>query len=136
MMKRIFTFTVILILLFICGCDAYTAAERYPWYRAENWYCQEIDMMISYSYDEEGRLTECPPSRVVWNDQTYDIIVGFNSDAVWFTARESNDSPRRVLNGTWVYRDGNLVIQNFEEELFGGAIKELVFIPQGEIGGF
>lgn len=129
-MRRMMALILVVVICF-CGCDTYGMANYYPWDKAEEWYCEEIDMRISFTYDENGSLTGCPPSTLVWNNQVYSIEVGLMSCNVGFDCDVNGDGTLEfILDGTWSYRDGNWVISIISDEFFEGAFTELVFIPK------
>lgn len=120
-----------------CSYDRYYAAKKYPWFKAEEWYCAEIDMTIRYVLDEDGELVDCPASQLEWNGQVYDVVVGLQSSWINFSILTEESAKTKILShdasildGTWAYRDGNLVITDFDEPFWEGKYSELVFVPQ------
>lgn len=131
-MKKIAIIILITVFLsMIGGCyDPYLSFNRYPWYLSEEWYCAEIDMTIFFSFDEKGDLMPAEPCQLTIGDIVYDVNVGFQHNAIGFSVDENKDGIYEiVLDGTWMYRDGNLVVQIYEERIFSGQYSELIFVP-------
>lgn len=123
-------FSFILFLALIGNYDLKDSLKRYPWYRAERWYCEEIDMTIQYTYNEDGNLTGIEYSYLVVDGKTYRVGIGFQSSAIGFHIdADGDDIWEKILDGSWAYRQGNMVIQISEESIFGGQYTELVFVP-------
>lgn len=131
-MKRYYAVFLVLILLICCnGCDTYSVIEQYPWYKSEQWYCEEIDFSICFAYSEGGCLIESPSSQLCWNEQIYNVNVVFQSNAIEFLIDKDGDNiSEALLAGTWAYRNKNLVVNIVEDNVFAGAYAELLFVPQ------
>ena len=135
-MKRIASFlSIVMIFALLCtGCDPYYG--KYPWNKAQKWYCSEIDMTIEYAMKRDGSLAEICDAELEWNGCTYTIAVEFMASNIEFSiiTEENMNAPisedDTILKGTWFYRDGNMVITDFDEAFWEGKYSELVFVPQ------
>lgn len=116
----------------MCGCYfQYDPGTQYPGYRANSWYCAEIDMIIEYELDQNGDLTGRSFGTLPLDDQVLNISVGFQKSAIGFLYDEDGDGgSEQILKGTWTYKDGNMVITVIDDTIFGGQYPELVFTPQ------
>ena len=130
-MKQQNVLCLILCILFCCcACDTYSVTKQYPWYIAEEWYCEEIDMTMSFSTRENGRLSGDVVSYLSWKGQKIKVFVGFQASNIGFLVEDSqNVALRTVLDGTWSYVGNKMVITNFGESLFEGEVDSLTFIP-------
>ena len=126
-MKR-FLF-IILVFLFISGCDTYGMANQYPHDKADVWYCEEIDATIDFSTTDSLLNTV-----FCWNGETHYCRTSFHSSYVFFLFDEnmngSIDSPNEeMLEGRWKYESKKMVIEIIRSNLFGDAFSELTFDP-------
>ena len=136
-MKRIASFlSIVMIFALLCtGCDPYYG--KYPWNKAQKWYCSEIDMTIEFALRKDGTLAATDyDAELEWNGCTYNIAIGFMASNIAFSivTEENMNAPisedATILEGTWFYRDGNMVITDFDEAFWEGKYSELVFVPQ------
>lgn len=119
-----------LFLALIGNYDLNHSLNRYPWYRAERWYCEEIDMTIQFQYNEEGNYIGGEYSQLVVDGKTYEVGIGFQSSAIGFHIDEDGDDIwEGILDGTWGYQQENMVIRIGTESIFDGKYSELVFVP-------
>ena len=131
-MKKFLNLILAIIVVGIfCGCyGPHDPVKPYPWYRAEYWYCEEIDMTIRFSVDKKGNLTAPTNSQLISGDMVYDVGIGFQHDSVGFMCDLDGDGiAERILDGTWIDRGENMVIQIQEETIFSGKYTELIFVP-------
>lgn len=105
--------------------------RTFPWYLAEKWYCEEIDMTLAYTMHEDGYLIDSPNSMLTVGGKQYDVFAGFyGTNLVSFRISEDgNNIKESGLRGVWHYRFGKLVIRILEESIFDGQYTELVFVP-------
>ena len=118
--------------LFMGNYDLCHTFRRYPWYRANQWYCADIDMTLEYITDTDRNLIERLPSILRVIGQLYQVEVGFyygGAGVSFLTDENEDDIGESILEGEWKYRRGNLVIQILEESIFDGQYAELVFVP-------
>lgn len=101
-----------------------------PWERSQRWYCEEIDMTIEFTVDEDGDLVEAPYSRFSFQGQTYDVDVAFHVHAYAFGVDENQDGAfEALIDGRWEYRGKDLVFSIRTDKVFDGKYEELVFKP-------
>ena len=137
-MKRKLFLVLLVLVIFLTGCDTYAMFDRYPWDRAEQWYCEEIDLTITYTYREDGSLLGSGTLPWVWNGQTYyNMNISFGPGYFAFDTPDethvSTDGTIKAkvhLSGSWEYQGKKLILTISEDNLFGGEFAELVFIPQ------
>lgn len=129
MRKFLMLVAVIIIACIFCGCySPYDTFKQYPWYHAECWYCEEIDMTIRFSVYEDGILLESPNSRLAIGDMMHDIEIEFQHKSVGFFCDLDGDGlSEEILNGTWVCWGEQMVITIYEESIWDGQYAELVF---------
>lgn len=131
-MRKFSFWTIAMLLLgILSGCyGPNDLFKPYPWYRSACWYCEEIDMAIQFTLDEEGNRTGETYSQLLVNGELFEIGIGFQNDAVGFFAdKDANGIWEPMLDGIWIYRNGNMVIQNFDKSIFNGKYEELTFVP-------
>lgn len=121
----------VILLFFLSSCyDAQASFKHYPWYRAATWHCEEIDMTIEFELDESGNRRGSTFGQFTINNTTYTVEIGFHTNAVGFLADQDNDGIYEIgLDGTWFYRQENLVIEVHEDNLFDNQFTNLVFVP-------
>lgn len=137
-MKKRLLLVLLVLVVFLTGCDTYAMFDRYPWDKADQWYCEEIDLTITFAYKEDGSLLGCGTLPWDWNGQTYyNMGVGFGpGHFVFDTPDETRVSTNGTvmakvhLSGLWKYQGKNLILTITEDELFDGKYTELVFVPQ------
>lgn len=118
------------LLALIGNYDLNDSLKRYPWYRAERWYCEEIDMTILYKYNADGNYIGSEYSHLEVDGKTYKVGIGFQASAIGFYVDEDGDDVwEGILDGSWAYQQGNMVVQIREESIFDGQYTELVFVP-------
>lgn len=129
MRKFLIYVSYIVIACIFCGCySPYDTFNQYPWSRAEWWYCEEIDMTIHFSVDEQGNNLSPTYSRLAIGDTTCDVRIGFQQQAVGFMCDLDGDGlSERILSGTWVCQGEQMVITICEESIWDGQYAELVF---------
>lgn len=131
-MKRIFVIFLICTVLFCSvGCDGYTAAKKYPYYKADYWYCEELDFAFYYEYYEDGRMKYITYP-LQWEANSLNVSVYFIVGNWYMEVDNGDDIPQledQILSGTWTYKRGNLILKITEDKIFGGQFQELVFIP-------
>lgn len=131
MKKFLNLISTIIVVGICCGCyGSRDPVKPYPWYRADCWYCEEIDMTIRFSVDKHGNIAGSTNSQLISGDMMIDVGIGFQHDSVGFLSDLDGDGmAERILDGTWIYRGENMVIQIQEDAIFSGEYTELIFVP-------
>ena len=131
-MKKIRLLAILLILCTaLAACDTYGMWKRYPWYKADQWYCEEIDFEIVFPRGENDRLLPGPITPLEWDGKTYNVSIGFMAGTISFCIDEDGDGVvTGILEGRWKYEGKNMVVYDFEGSIFGDAFTELIFVPQ------
>ena len=128
MMKRKLLLVLLVLVIFLTGCDTYAMFDQYPWDKADCWYCEEIDYTIKYSFSSTGQLQ--PHTEYwIWDGQTYNVTAACQASTIDFLVTESGMG-RTLFSGTWKYEGKNIVVSIVTDNIFGGEITELVFVPQ------
>ena len=134
-MKRIKIVLFILLVVFIfSSCyDPGIAFKRYPWYKADTWYCEEIDMTIQFEFDEDGSIQGGTLAQLTVDNVIHTVSVAFRSNIIAFGIQKGDaDSYKTCMDGTWYYRNGNLVVEVHSESILNGKYTELIFSPRLE----
>ena len=119
------------VLIGLVGCDTYAMVEYYPWFRADAWYCEEIDMVMTFKLDQDGDLMENPESQLLVNGESMNVGVGFMASNIsFFSEPDENNVSKVLMDGTWEYKGGNVVVTILKDELFSGQYSQLVYVPQ------
>lgn len=132
-MKRIrLLFLTFSIVFLFTGCyDGYHVIERYPSYKSDAWYCEEIDFSFRYEALESGRR-KVLPSRLKVGEKVYNVAVVFNTD-YWHMVSDNGDlnvaEDELLLSGTWSYKEETLVLNITADKLFDEKYNEFVFVP-------
>ena len=129
MRKFLIIVSFIIIACMFCGCySPYETFKQYPWYRAECWYCEEIDMTIRFSVDEDGMLIESPSNRLAIGGIMHDIDIVFQHKSIgFFCDLDGDGKTEEILGGTWACWGEQMVITISEESVWDGQYTELVF---------
>ena len=128
-MKKLKFLPLLLVLvIFLAGCDTYAMFDRYPWDKADCWYCEEIDYTIKYSFSSDGQL-QPHMERWTWDDQTYYVTAACQSSTIDFILNGS-DGGHTLFSGTWKYEGDNMVVTLMKDNILGWKYTELVFVPQ------
>lgn len=133
-MKKHITVCGLLLLMLILGaCDMYAMAGEYPFDRASEWNCEEIDFEIQFIYNDSGQLLAEQNSGLCWNNETLEVSVGFHVD--YFIVNIDGDQDvitEPLLKGTWKYQDNKMIFYISEDYLLDGAYSKLTFVPNGQ----
>lgn len=128
MKKRRYLLLFLVVVIFLTGCDS---TERYPWHKAKQWYCEDINFLITCTFDEKGNLLDAYNSHWIWNDESYNVHIGFRYDYFDFMKSDPDTRTCRTLfAGTFQYQGENMILTITEDNLFYGEFDELVFVPQ------
>ena len=128
MKKLKFLPLVLVLVIFLAGCDTYAMFDRYPWDKADCWYCEEIDYTIKYSFSSNGQL-QPHMERWNWDGQTYYVTAACQASTIDFIVTESGIG-RTLFSGTWKYEGDNMVVTLMKDNILGWKYTELVFVPQ------
>lgn len=120
---------VLILLLLLSGCDTYGMMNLYPNYKADVWYCEEIEATIDFTSEEYATNTV-----LHWNGEAYYCSPAWAGKQVVFLFDINGDGgialPEEALfEGRWKYKNQKLVIEIISSNLFGDAFSELTFIP-------
>ena len=131
-MKRTGIFLLVLSIVLLCSaCDGYDFIEKYPHYKADYWYCEQIDFGFYYEYHESGQMK--PPSsyRLKKDGETLNVFIDFIVDS-WYMDLDNGDDlitlEEQLMEGHWEYRKGDLVLTVEKDNLFGMKYAELIFV--------
>ena len=128
-MKKVCFMLIVLILL--CGCDAYAFANTYPFDSGTAWYCEELDFLLDYQNSQTQKDIENGHTMVL-NGEEITVEVLFHSN--YFAIYQDGEKPvaleDKLIGGTWEYDDGKLVMHIDDDYASIISFSELVFIPQ------
>ena len=114
----------VLPIFILMGC---TAHRTYPWEKASLWVCEDPYFEVNFA----GGATK---SYFEWEGRKYEVFVrfGYGKTVTVFLASDDGVlmSEDILLGGSWKYRGKNMVVKLDGDDIFGGAYKELVFVPQ------
>lgn len=133
-MKKYFICLLVVVLIFSCaGCfDGNYLTKKYPYQKADYWYCEEIDFSFFYVHHEEGWV-EPGIYSLNKDGETLSVCIDFvmnNWDIQLYRENAADATLEdRLMSGTWHYQKDNLVLTIEMDNLFGGAYEELVFVP-------
>ena len=117
--------TLLVLLAFLVGCGR--GIDPSPRSKASLWVCEDPHFEINYAGDASETYLE-------WEGEKYEVFfrMGYGNTVTVFLA--SDDGVLRpeniLLGGYWKYRGENMVVKLDGDDIFGGAYKELVFVPQ------
>lgn len=121
-MKKVISLVLLIILLSGCSTD-------YPWERANVWYCEELDLILTFTEEPTGVIiTDITP--LIWMGQTYDASIGFSKCGFGFIHDPDDDGVSEIIvSGSWFYEKGNLIFTDFGDSEFFNPYEKLVFVP-------
>jgi len=111
----------------VMGCDYYYEP---PYEKGSRWACEEPQVMLSYTKDAEGNLLQ--EEILVWNEQTMEIDVVFQSSQYVAYPENAAHYDHRLFSGSWTYKNGSLILVVEEDFLFHNQFDHLVFALQSE----
>lgn len=116
---------VVLSIFSLMGC---TAHKTYPREKASLWVCEDPHFEMSY-------VSGSQVSYIEWEGKKYEVHVLLGMTANTFTVYpQSDDGVLRteniLLHGIWKYKEENMVVKIEEDNIFDGAYKKLIFVPQ------
>lgn len=130
-LKKAWKFLVVFTLLTVvlAGCDPRAALGAYPYDRGSVWVCEEPSIVLEYAKGNDGALQ----SRAVlcWDEEEIPIEILFGAAAVTVMPEGETHYNNRLLNGTWDYENGDLVLYIGEDLFFGNKFEKLVFSKKG-----
>ena len=108
----------LLILSLIGGSDYRT----YPHQKASVWICEDPYFVFSTQEDY-----------FVWEGEKYEVYVRMH--AHYFSVYRASENfvisdEYLLFHGSWRYKKGNMVVKITEDNIFDGAYKKLIFVPQ------
>lgn len=133
MKKNLITLFAVVLILTSTGCvDGNYLTGKYPYQKADYWYCEEIDFSFFYEHHEDGRL-ESGIYSLNKDGEILTVWIAFTIDN-WHIQLYREDGADVslddiLMSGTWYYKNENLVLIIEKDNLFGGAYEELVFVP-------
>ena len=131
-MKRKLVVTIlILISILLYACTWQGLFSLYPEDISHAWYCEELDITITYLYDENGKFTGIEPLILNWKGETHTLYLGMLGNSYALGTETGRGTLVEQISGTWDYRGDDLVLYIDEDLILGGAFDELVFVPQG-----
>lgn len=114
------------------SCDMYQIVEKYPHFKANYWYCAEIDFSFHYEYNDDGRIN--PTTYPLELDgEILNVDIWFLNDYWYFyldNGDETTSFEELLLSGTWEYRRNELVLTIQKDNLFGEKYQEFIFISK------
>ena len=132
-MKRLLESLFILILATnLTGCDTYSMAQQYPYYKSAVWLCEDPYFEIRYTLSD-GNLREV--SAILELDGAL-LPVGISFMGGSYEVYEYIDdgeeiTPETYFSGSWKYRGNNLVLSiSGEYDPFYGKYDEIVLVSQ------
>lgn len=114
---------VVLSIFSLMGC---TAHKTYPREKASLWICEDPHFEINYAGDASETYLE-------WEGEKYVVALGLHASSFDVFLRSDDNVLHHeniLLRGSWRYKKGNVVVKITEDNIFNGAYKELVFVPQ------
>lgn len=122
-MKKVIS--LVLLVFLLGGCSTV-----YPWEKAHIWYCDELDLTLTFTKDSSGCITT-DVTPLNWKGETYDATIGISKCSIGFIYDPEGSGAGIILvSGRWFYEDGNLILTDFDDPLFFEPYSELVFVPQ------
>lgn len=112
--------------LFLSGCTPFWI--RFPWDMCDRWVCQDPEFSLTYYRDADGWLIS--EESLQWNGEIITVEIGFTTSEFVVFPLDNPSFDNRLLQGTWGYKRGNLVLYIKEDFLFDGAFDKLIFFPQ------
>lgn len=109
----------VLSVLFLMGGSDY---RTYPHQKASVWICEDPYFVFSTQEDY-----------FVWEGEKYEAYIRMKASYfdVYLASENFVISDENLLfRGSWRYKKGNMVVKITEDNIFDGAYKELVFVPQ------
>ena len=109
----------VLSVLFLMGGSDY---RTYPHQKASVWICEDPYFVFSTQEDY-----------FVWEGEKYEVHIMMKASHfnVYLVSENFVISQENLLfRGSWRYKKGNMVVKITEDNIFDGAYKELVFVPQ------
>lgn len=113
----------VLPIFILMGC---TAHRTYPREKASLWICEEPHFVINYA----GYVSE---TYLEWEGEKYVVALGLHASSFDVFLRSDDNilhEENILLRGRWEYKGRNMIVKISEDNIFGGAYKELVFVPQ------
>ena len=115
---------LILWVVFLMGGSDF---REYPDEKATRWVCEDPNIEISFS-------GIAPEAYLEWKGEKMPIYVGMHADSFTIYLQRDPEGPYReediLVRGSWKYVKNTMVFEISTDNIFKGAYKKLVFIPQ------
>ena len=124
-LKRLFMMLCCIIssVFLLSGCDAYY--NTYPFDEECEWACQDPSIVLSYTYDAEGKRSG--KEVLTWNNSTIELQIGFRASSYDAYPKGNTGYASRLFSGSWRYEKDYLILTIEEDYIFDDQYNELVF---------
>ena len=121
---------LVLILFFVAllltACDP--VAGHYPCQLGHGWVCDDPDIVLDTWRAEDGTW-HYGGEKIIMDGKEISIEVSYQVDSVFISPKGAVRADDDLIRGTWKIKDGYLIIEVTQDNIFDGKYTELVFHP-------
>ena len=117
---------LIFVILLLTACDP--VAGHYPCQLGHGWVCDDPDIVVDTWRAEDGTW-HYGGEKIIMDGKEISIEVSYQVDSVFISPKGAVRADDDLIRGTWKIKDGYLIIEVTQDNIFDGKYTELVFHP-------
>ena len=117
---------LIFVILLLTACDP--VAGHYPCQLGHGWVCDDPDIVLDTWRAEDGTW-HYGGEKIIMDGKEISIEVSYQVDSVFISPKGAVRADDDLIRGTWKIKDGYLIIEVTQDNIFDGKYTELVFHP-------
>ena len=117
---------LIFVILLLTACDP--VAGHYPCQLGHGWVCDDPDIVLDTWRAEDGTW-HYGGEKIIMDGKEISIEVSYQVDSVFISPKGAVRADDDLIRGTWKIKDGYLIIEVTQDNIFDGKYTELVFRP-------
>ena len=103
-------------------------AGHYPCQLGHGWVCDDPDIVLDTWRAEDGTW-HYGGEKIIMDGKEISIEVSYQVDSVFISPKGAVRADDDLIRGTWKIKDGYLIIEVTQDNIFDGKYTELVFHP-------
>ena len=114
------------VILLLTACDP--VGGHYPCQLGHGWVCDDPDIVLDTWRAEDGTWHN-GGEKIIMDGKEISIEVSYQVDSVFISPKGAVRADDDLIRGTWKIKDGYLIIEVTQDNIFDGKYTELVFRP-------
>ena len=114
------------VILLLTACDP--VGGHYPWQLGHGWVCDDPDIVLDTWRAEDGTWHN-GGEKIIMDGKELIVQVAYHVHSVFIYPEGPAYAKGELIKGTWKIKDGCLIIEITQDNIFDGKYTELVFRP-------